>query len=146
MTPAIDRQPQRLVLRNKFADLPQLSRWIETCTRQDVSSDVAFAVALCLEEAVVNIMMHGGKDGLEITVELARERGALTARIEDNGREFDPTRVPAPAPATSLKDAKVGDLGIHLMRSFASEMRYGRSGDRNQLTLLFLEPGAKSPE
>jgi serine/threonine-protein kinase RsbW len=139
--------PHRLVLRNTIADLPELSRWIESCTRQDVSSDVAFAVALCLEEAVVNIIMHGGDEGdpLEITVELERERGALTARIEDNGRAFDPTRVPSRAPATSLKDAKIGDLGIHLMRSFANEMRYGRSGGRNQLTLLFLEPEAKSP-
>ena len=147
MTPATAREPQRLVLRNKLADLPELSRWVETCTREDVSSDVAFAVALCLEEAVVNIIMHGGRDGLEITVELAREPGALTARIEDNGREFDPTQAPAPAPATSLEDAKIGDLGIHLMRSFASEMRYGRSGDRNRLTLLFIEAEAeaKSP-
>jgi anti-sigma regulatory factor (Ser/Thr protein kinase) len=47
--------------------------------------------------------------------------------------------VPPPAPATSLKDAKIGDLGIHLMRSFASELRYQRSGDRNRLTLRFLE-------
>jgi anti-sigma regulatory factor (Ser/Thr protein kinase) len=53
--------------------------------------------------------------------------------------------VPSRAPATSLKEAKIGDLGIHLMRSFANEMRYGRSGGRNQLTLLFLEPEAKSP-
>jgi anti-sigma regulatory factor (Ser/Thr protein kinase) len=138
--------PHRLVLRNTISELPELSRWIESCTREDVSSDTAFAVALCLEEAVANIMMHGGEEGdrLEISVELERERGALTARIEDNGRAFDPTQAPARAPAASLKDAKIGDLGIHLMRSFASEMRYGRSGGRNRLTLRFLEPEAKS--
>jgi anti-sigma regulatory factor (Ser/Thr protein kinase) len=131
---------QRLVLRNEIADLPQLSHWIESCTRRDVSSDVAFAVALCLEEAVVNIITHNGKtDRIEIAVELARERGAVTACVVDNGRAFDPTRVAPPAPAASLKEAKVGDLGIHLIRSFASEMRYQRDGDRNRLMLRFVE-------
>lgn len=141
MTQAVTSQPERLVLRNEMADLPQLSHWIEACTRRDMSSDVAFAVALCLEEAVVNIIMHNGKEGdrLEIAVELARERGAVTASVVDNGREFDPTRVAPPAPAASLTEAKVGDLGIHLIRSFASEMRYQRNGDRNRLMLRFVE-------
>ena len=35
----------------------------------------------------------------------------LVARIEDNGRHFDPTQVPPPSVATSLDDAKIGDLG-----------------------------------
>jgi anti-sigma regulatory factor (Ser/Thr protein kinase) len=141
VTPALDLQPARLVLRNEFADLAQLSPWVEACTKPHVSADVAFAVALCLEEAVVNIIMHSGGQGdrREIIVELVRESGVVTARIEDNGPEFDPTRVPPPAPATSLQDAKIGDLGIHLMRSFASELRYQRSGNRNRLTLRFLE-------
>ncbi len=145
MTPAINQQPQRMVLQNEFADLPQLSRWIEACMPQDLSSDVAFALALCVEEAVVNIMMHNDGDQLEISVELGRERGTVTARVEDNGREFDPTQVPPPMPATSLKEAKIGDLGIHLIRSFASEMLYRRSGGRNRLTLRFHEPDAMPP-
>lgn len=141
MMTATDRQPQRLTLRNELADLSELSRWIEAHTERDVSSDMAFAVALCLEEAVANIIMHSGdkNDRVEITVELARDREALTARIEDNGKAFDPTQIPPPSPATSLREAKVGDVGIHLMRSFASEMRYRRHGDRNELTLRFLE-------
>jgi serine/threonine-protein kinase RsbW len=143
---AIDSPPPRLVLRNEIADLPRLSRWIEACTHPSLSPEVAFAVALCVEEAVVNIIMHGGgqDDRLEIAVELAREPGVVTARVEDNGQPFDPTRVLPMAPAASLQDAKVGNLGIHLMRSFASEMRYRRSGDRNQLTLRFLEPATSA--
>jgi len=141
VTQALGSHPERLVLRNEIADLPQLSLWIETCTRQDVPADVAFAVALCLEEAVVNIITHNGKtDRIEIAVELARERGTVTASVEDNGRAFDPTQVAPPVPATSLKEAKVGDLGVHLIRSFASEMRYQRDGDRNRLMLRFVEP------
>jgi anti-sigma regulatory factor (Ser/Thr protein kinase) len=68
------------------------------------------------------------------------------ARIEDNGRQFDPTRAPPPVVATSLEKAKVGDLGIHLMRSFASGMDYERREGRNRLTLRFIESTSPAPE
>ena len=114
----------RLVLRNDVAELERLAGWIEGFTRQSTSPDVLFAVQLCLEEAVANIIMYGGTkdDALVIAVELERNCGTLVARIEDNGRQFEPTRAPPPAPAASLDEAKVGDVGIHLMRSFANGM------------------------
>ena len=48
---------------------------------------------------------------------------SLIARIEDSGREFDPTQFPPLSVAKSLEEAKVGDLGM--MRSFASSMHHG---------------------
>lgn len=135
-------EASRLVLRNDVAELKRLAGWIEDFTRQGMSPDVCFAVQLCLEEAVANIIMYGGgnDDPLEIAIELERNGTTLVARIEDNGRQFDPTRTPPPAPATSLEEAKVGDLGIHLMRSFANGMDYERREGRNRLTLRFVEP------
>jgi anti-sigma regulatory factor (Ser/Thr protein kinase) len=70
---------------------------------------------------------------------MERSDGGFTAMIEDNGRQFDPTQVASPAPATSLDDAKIGDIGIHLMRSFADQMQYERRDGRNRLTLRFVE-------
>jgi anti-sigma regulatory factor (Ser/Thr protein kinase) len=134
----------RLVLRNDLAELERLAGWIEGWTQHDVSADVSFALQLCLEEAVANVIMYGGAkdDRLEIAVELERNGGTLIARIEDTGREFDPTRVPPPMMAKSLAEARVGDLGIHLVRSFASGMEYERRDGRNRLTLRFVEPRA----
>jgi len=83
---------------------------------------------------------------LEIAVELERNGATLVARIEDNGRQFDPTRAPPPVVASSLEKAKVGDLGIHLMRSFASGMDYERREGRNRLTLRFIESTSPAPE
>jgi anti-sigma regulatory factor (Ser/Thr protein kinase) len=138
----------RLVLRNDVAELERLAGWIEGFTRQGTSPDMSFAVQLCLEEAVANIIMYGAakNDALVIAVELERNCGTLVARIEDNGRQFDPTRAPPPAPAASLDEAKVGDVGIHLMRSFASGMDYERRDGRNRLTLRFVEPATPSSE
>jgi serine/threonine-protein kinase RsbW len=135
---------RRLVLRNELTELKRLATWLEGFVQHELSPDVSFAVQLCLEEAVANVIMYGGGRGdrLEIAVELERSDGTLVAHIEDNGRQFDPTRKPVRPPATSLEDARVGDLGIHLMRSFASGMHYERRDGRNRLTLRFIEPRA----
>jgi serine/threonine-protein kinase RsbW len=137
-------EARRLVLRNDLAELARLAGWIEGWAQQSVSPDVSFAVQLCLEEAVANVIMYGGaKDArLEIAVEVEHSGDALVALIEDNGRQFDPTKVPAPTVAPSLAEAKIGDVGIHLMRSFASGMHYERRDGRNRLTLQFREPQA----
>ena len=136
----------RLVLRNDLAELERLAAWIEGWAQHGVSPDVSFAIQLCLEEAIANVIMYGAArdDRLEIAVELERNGSTLVARIEDTGRQFDPTQVPPPTVATSLEEAKVGDLGIHLLRSFASGMDYERRDGRNRLTLRFVEAQATS--
>ena len=129
-------------LRGDFSELRRLARWFEAKAPPGLSADTSFAVQLCLEEAVANIIMHGGgakDDRPQIAIALERNGGTLVARIEDSGREFDPTQFPPPSVAKSLEEAKVGDLGIHLMRSFASDMHYERRDGRNRLTLRFVE-------
>jgi serine/threonine-protein kinase RsbW len=132
---------ERLVLHNDLAELVRLAGWIEGWAQQGISPELSFAIQLCLEEAVANIIMYGGAkdDGLKIAVELDRNGGTLVARIEDTGRQFDPTRVPPPSFARSLEDAKVGGVGIHLMRSFVTGIHYERRDGRNRLTLRFVE-------
>jgi anti-sigma regulatory factor (Ser/Thr protein kinase) len=139
-------ESRRLVLRNDLAELPRLAAWLEGWAAQGLSSDLSFAVQLCLEEAVANVIMYGGgkDDRLEIAVEVEGNGAALLVRVVDNGRAFDPTGVPPPAMAASLAQATVGDLGIHLMRSFASGMHYERRDGRNRLTLKFKETHATS--
>jgi serine/threonine-protein kinase RsbW len=141
MTTVMPRmETSRLVMRRDLAELTRLASWIECWAGESVPPDTAFALQLCLEEAVANIIMHGtaSEDRAEIAVELERDGKALRARVEDCGQKFDPTQFPLPVPATSLETAKVGDLGIHLMRSFATGMRYERRDHRNRSTFLFL--------
>jgi serine/threonine-protein kinase RsbW len=74
-------------------------------------------------------------DRLEIVVEVGRSDRALVAWIEDNGSTFDPTQVPRPPFPTSLTQAKAGNLGIHLMRSFTNGVHYERRDNRNRLSI-----------
>jgi serine/threonine-protein kinase RsbW len=139
----------RLVLRSDVAELARLAGWIEGWAEGSaLSPDVSFAIALCLEEAVANVIMYGaaGDDRLQINVEVERDAGTSTVHIEDNGRHFDPTQVPSPPVAASLEEAKIGNVGVHLMRSFASDMRYERRNGLNRLTLRFIEAQATSKQ
>jgi serine/threonine-protein kinase RsbW len=132
-------EAHRLELRGDLSELRRLAGWIKASTPKDLSADTSFAVQLCLEEAVANIIMHAGAkdDRLEIAIELERDGGMLVARIEDTGCEFDPTQFPPLSMAKSLEDAKVGDYGIHLMRCYTTGMHYERQEGRNRLTLRF---------
>ncbi len=133
---------RRLVLRNDLAELERLAAWIESWSQHSLSPDLSFAVQLCLEEAVANVIMHcaADDDRVEIAVELQRKGDTLVACVEDSGPAFDPTQVPPPPLAPSLEEVNVGDLGIHLMRSFANGMYYERKDGRNRQTLWFVEP------
>jgi serine/threonine-protein kinase RsbW len=131
----------RLLLHRDLAELKRLAVWIEGWAIHDLSASLSFAVQVCLEEAVANIIMYSTTtdDRLEIVVEVENEDQTLVARIEDNGSAFDPTRAPRRTVPASLAEAKVGNLGIHLMRSFASGMQYERRDSRNCLTMRFVE-------
>jgi serine/threonine-protein kinase RsbW len=137
---------RRLLLRRDLAELERLAVWIKGWTMRDLSASLSFAVQVCLEEAVANIIMYSTTtdDRLEIVVEVERRNQTLVARIEDNGSAFDPTQVPRPPVPASLAEAKVGNFGIHLVRSFASGMHYERRDNRNQLTMWFIEESANA--
>src|SRR5258705_13226692 len=111
----------RFTLRNDLAELDRLAGWIERWADHTVPADTSFALQVCLEEAVANIIMHGRieEPSSEIAVELEHDGAMLHARVEDCGTYFDPIRFPPPTSATTLASAKAGDLVIHLMRSFA---------------------------
>src|SRR5262245_21252542 len=137
----MSRKTGRLLLHRDLAELERLAVWLEGWAMRDLSADLSFAVQVCLEDAVANIIMYSTTtdDLLEIVVEVKRSDRAVVARIEDNGSAFDPTQVLRPPVSASLAEAKVGNLGIHLMRTFSSAMHYERRASRNRLTMQFVE-------
>ena len=98
-----------------------------------------YALRLCLEEAAANVVMHGvaeaaaDADCVLLKVEPAAD--ALRVTVEDRCDAFDPLDVAAPAPPINLEDARIGGLGIHLMRQYTKAMEYARVDGANRLTL-----------
>ncbi|MDP2411544.1 MAG: ATP-binding protein [Pseudolabrys sp.] len=145
MQPTRTVSSERLVLRTALPELERLTTWLQHVTRgAGLHDDMAFAVQLCLEEAVANIVMYSGlQEAAPIAIEIAHSGGIITATVMDGAPPFDPTQVPLREKPASLEKTRVGELGIHLIRLYSSEMRYERRGDHNLLTLRF--DRAKTP-
>jgi len=131
-------------LRNDPAEIGKLTHWIlAACAAAQLPDKTSFAVQLCLDEAVANIMQYGSgsPDGASaIAASLERGQSGVVLDIEDDGCAFDPTRAAPPAQAATLELLPVGGLGIHFMRQYSSRMEYSRSGGRNRLRLTFAAP------
>jgi serine/threonine-protein kinase RsbW len=129
-----------LRIERSMAGLEKLGGWVDTVAAAlglDKSAD--YALRLCLEEAAANVVMHGtgcaGGGGDFIALRVAPAADALRVTIEDHCGAFDPLQVPAPKPPASLGEARVGGLGIHLMREYSRAIDYARVDGMNRLTL-----------
>jgi anti-sigma regulatory factor (Ser/Thr protein kinase) len=139
----------RLTLKSQLADLTLVWSWVEALAAQhSISAETQFAIQLCLEEALSNVIRHGysGQANQSVTVACTVEcastgRRELVFVVEDHGPPFDPLAHPhagqAPAPA-SIAELEPGGQGIRLMRSFAHRVAYQRLPNGNRLTLAFV--------
>lgn len=106
-----------------------------------VPAGMAFAMRLCLEEALANIAMHGNPDGdVAIGASLAEEPGRLVLSIRDNGHPFDPVTAELP------QGRDIGGNGLLLLRRYCADIDYRRAEGRNELVLRFTLPaGSPTP-
>ncbi len=131
---------RRLAVPRDLGRLDVVAQWVDAVAHAgDWPDKLSFAVQLCLEEALANIIEHDADpDGGPIAIVIDdSDSRRVAVRVESAGKPFDPTRYPEPVTAESLVEAKIGGQGIHLMRSFASAMRYERRDKRNSIELIF---------
>ena len=113
------------------------SEWARALAEgQGLSEDTIYALDTCVVELVTNIVDHSyaGRAG-DIRLQLDLGGAAAILRLFDRGPEFDPLSVPAHVKPASIEEAKVGGLGIHLVRSVSDRCQYERRGDENVFTV-----------
>lgn len=122
------------------ADVRRASEWLDAACRQhDVPQAPAERLALCLNEVLANIIIHGGKTALaapiQLALEVARDQGHGKAgvRVSDAGIAFDPRSVPARSPPRTLEEASMGGRGLVLIRRCCDWLDYRHEGGRNHL-------------
>ncbi len=123
----------------EVARIPEVLKVIsQSALAHGVAGAECLRLQLALEEALVNICHHAFDmpPGM-LSLELVRCGQEVCVIVEDNGKPFDPSRVPAPDLTTSLNERQVGGLGIYLIRQSARDLRYRRIGDHNRLELAF---------
>lgn len=123
----------------ELAELVRLSAWVDGLAQEmNMTPSQLYAVQLCLEELVANVVLHArpaNHEKLSIEVDVAPAPSGVSVRVADNGREFDPIAATPLAPSTSLDDAPLGGLGLVLVRKFAKSLRYRRDGEWNEVLL-----------
>ncbi len=138
--------PGSLKLRGQLADLARVAPWVEALARQySIPPRTSFAINLCLEEALSNIVRHGykGDASKEITVAFQRGEGGLALVIEDAAPHFrplDPDAPEPPTPAAPLEEITPGGQGVRLIRKFADSVTWEPLERGNRLTLRFAAP------
>lgn len=129
-----------LTIRNDHAEVARTLTWVDDLVGPlGLSPEATYAVQLCLEEAVVNIISYTFEPNTrhDVKIEVWRDGRTVFAEIIDDGRPFDPRAQQAPPRPSDLESAQVGGLGIALMRNFAAHIAYRRTNGTNRLTLSF---------
>ena len=109
-----------------------LSEALEALAKHEwISEDNTFCIRLCLEEALVNAVIHGNKcrpDSL-VLLEIFDEGERCLIRIQDEGEGFNPEEV-------KMADCnQLGGRGVCLIKEFMDEVQYNEA--KNSLDMKF---------
>jgi serine/threonine-protein kinase RsbW len=88
-----------------------------------------------LEELVSNVVRHNAT-ATTVTLEAEYRDEAVSLTIEDNGAAFDPFELTMPARFTTLEEAKLGGLGVPLIRRLTQSVHYQRTGGCNRVSAV----------
>jgi len=100
---------------------------------QWLGADELARLCIVVEELVANLYDHGGlTDRDDVTLDFTVESEGIRVVIEDPGTSFDPWRAPRKAEASE----RGGNVGIDIVRAWASYLSYSPSPDGNRLEFL----------
>jgi anti-sigma regulatory factor (Ser/Thr protein kinase) len=136
-----DTNEERLKLQSRISELALVPPWIERlATRHTIPDSTQFAMNLCLEEALSNVIRHGysSKPDHSIAVQFASPReNYFVFVVEDDAPPFNPVDSPELPAMGSLDEVRVGGQGIRLMRHFADALEYELTPTGNRLSIGF---------
>jgi anti-sigma regulatory factor (Ser/Thr protein kinase) len=123
---------------NRRDKMSEVASMIESfVTAQGGSRETVHDIGVVLDEALGNIISYGygPQENGDILVRAAVQDGRIVIEIEDDGRPFDQLTATAPDLTASLRERKVGGLGIHFIRQLMDDVAYARIADTNRLRL-----------
>jgi serine/threonine-protein kinase RsbW len=125
-----------------LSELARLHGWVERlASEHSISSRTQFAMELCLEEVLSNVIRHGyasAPDG-SVTVQFTEPQShQFLLIVEDQAPCFNPLSFTAQKSPSSSDEVPSGGWGIRLLREFADSIEYQRLPGGNRLLIGFL--------
>lgn len=131
-----------LEIHSRMADVRLASEWLARSGADGgVPGDELGRLDMCLNEALANVLAHGGQSaaahaiGLQLQVSTRQNAGQASVHISDAGPAFDATSARPKLQASTLADATPGGLGLLLIQKNADALSYQRLDGRNLLTI-----------
>lgn len=115
--------------------IAKLNDSVEQTLRAQIPEAALRALQIAIDELLTNVVMHAAQAAGPIEVEIARERNVLAMTISYIADEFDPTAWQPVVREVTVATARVGGLGIQLVRSLMDEFQYRYDAGRNIVSL-----------
>ncbi|MBF7728758.1 ATP-binding protein [Pseudomonas sp. N040] len=123
------------------AEIRNAACWVSSVGEEfGVPAEQLNCLDICLNEALANVLEHGGSAAraapirLDFAVRQAAASREAAITVSDEGTACDPLGLPSRTRPQSLAEAEPGGLGVSMMRTFADALSYRYSEGRNQLT------------
>lgn len=137
---------ERLNLQSRISELTRIPAWVERlASKHAIPESTKFAMNLCLEEVLSNIVLHGysREPNHSITVQFVSPReGNFVFVVEDEAPPFNPVVVPKLPAVGTIEEVQVGGQGIRLLRKFADTLEYQAMPAGNRLSIGFFASGS----
>ncbi len=129
---------KQIQIGNDLAELERLNLLVEEFGGENnFKTEEEYAIYLCLEEMVTNVISYAWPEGGEHTIDirLTVDDESIRVEIDDDGAEFNPVQYGDPDTTSSAEERPIGGLGIHLVKQTMDDMFYQRVDDRNALIM-----------
>ena len=130
---------EQIELLNKPEELIRLKEWHnKICDDNNISDKTRFFIELVLEEAVSNVCSYAFEKSEDhnFLVKLNLTETDVSITIQDDGIAFNPLQQQEPVQANSIEDAKIGGMGIHLIKNYTKLVDYFRKEGTNNLVMV----------
>ncbi|MBU0475392.1 MAG: ATP-binding protein [Bacteroidetes bacterium] len=139
MKPKLNILKNELTFKSSTDHLHEVRNFVEINGNKVGLSDKTIAhISLAVDEACTNIIKHAYNNLLDkkIKVKIETSNSQFIVIITDNGKHFDPNKIPEPNIEKNQKMKKGGGLGMFLMKKLMDEVHYNSKVNGNELILI----------
>ena len=110
------------------------SKVLDSLASHDVNESDIFDIKLCVEEAVINAIVHGNCHDKNKSVRITSwvEDSRLNVEVEDEGSGFNRESLADPTANDNIM--KGSGRGVYLINKFMDEIGYNDSGNKIKMT------------
>ncbi len=127
-----------LKVKSSTGNLVHIRDFIQSaCKLYNVDHTIVQNIILAVDEACTNIIKHAYNNDEEqhFIISLSFKNHECIITLIDNGKSYNPEKIPQPDMPTYFKQRKVGGLGLHLMKRLMDFVEYHHEKGVNRLVM-----------